>query len=152
MRLPLFPKRGYHMHYAMQPGRALRHWMLDNDVGYALAPMERGIRLTTGAEFARLDSPPDLRQLADAEALARRLVPLGDRLDAAPWLGSRPCTPDMKPVIGPAAGHAGLWLAFGHAHHGFTLGPATGRLLAEAMTGEKPAISLAPFSPARFGA
>jgi D-amino-acid dehydrogenase len=37
-------------------------------------------------------------------------------------------------VIGRGARHQGLWFAFGHAHHGFTLGPVTGRLLAEMMT------------------
>jgi D-lysine oxidase len=41
-------------------------------------------------------------------------------------------------VIGRGARHQGLWFAFGHAHHGFTLGPVTGRLLAEMMTGETP--------------
>jgi D-amino-acid dehydrogenase len=152
LRVPLFRKRGYHMHYGMQPGRALRNWVLDNDVGYLLAPMDKGVRLTTGAEFSRPDSPPDYRQLADAEASARTLIPLGERLEQTPWRGARPCTPDMKPIIGPATRHPGLWFAFGHAHHGFSLGPATGRLLAEAMSGEAPAVNLAPFSPARFGA
>jgi D-amino-acid dehydrogenase len=50
----------------------------------------------------------------------------------------RPCLPDMVPVIGRGERHRGLWFAFGHAHHGFTLGPVTGRLLAEMMTGETP--------------
>jgi len=44
----------------------------------------------------------------------------------------------MLPVIGKAPGHPGLWFDFGHQHHGLTLGPATGRLLAEMMTGETP--------------
>jgi D-amino-acid dehydrogenase len=56
----------------------------------------------------------------------------------------------MKPVIGRAARHRGLWFAFGHAHHGFTLGPATGRLLAEMMTGETPFTDPAPYRPDRF--
>ena len=50
-------------------------------------------------------------------------------------MGRRPCLPDMVPVIGKGERHQGLWFAFGHAHHGFTLGPVTGRLLAEMMTG-----------------
>jgi D-amino-acid dehydrogenase len=65
-------------------------------------------------------------------------------------MGARPCTPDMKPIIGPAPNHKGLWFAFGHAHHGLTLGPATGRLLAEQMTGETPFLAPEPFSPSRF--
>ena len=44
----------------------------------------------------------------------------------------------MLPVIGKAPRHPGLWFDFGHQHHGLTLGPATGRLLAEMMTGETP--------------
>src|SRR5690554_7880187 len=52
--------------------------------------------------------------------------------------------PDMKPVIGPAPDKAGLWLAFGHGHQGFTLGPATGELLAQMMDGEEPAVAMAP--------
>ena len=58
--------------------------------------------------------------------------------------------PDMKPVIGPAPDKAGLWLAFGHGHQGFTLGPATGELLAQMMDGEEPAVDMAPFRVDRF--
>jgi D-amino-acid dehydrogenase len=89
-------------------------------------------------------------QLERAEPIARRLFPLGERLDSEPWMGSRPCTPDMLPVIGPAPRHANLWFAFGHAHHGLTLGPVTGRLVAEMVTGQAPFIDPAPYSPARF--
>ena len=148
-RFPLFAKRGYHREYAQAAG-TLDRPVLDTEMGYLLAPMRRGIRLTTGAEFARLDAPPNLTQIEGAEAVARQLVDLGDRLDPAPWLGARPATPDMKPVIGPAPAHHNLWFAFGHAHQGLTLGPATGRLLAEQITGETPFLDATPFSPARF--
>ena len=43
-----------------------------------------------------------------------------------------------------------MWFAFGHNHHGLTLGPITGRLLAQAICGETPEIDLAPFSATRF--
>jgi D-amino-acid dehydrogenase len=149
-RLPLFVKRGYHMHYAPVGQEPLRHWLMDAEIGYLLAPMRAGIRLTTGAELAPLNARPQYAQLKAAEAAARTLLPLGDRLESTPWMGARPCTPDMKPVIGPAPHHAGLWFAFGHAHQGFTLGPATGKLLAAMMDGEQPAIGMAPFSAERF--
>ncbi|MHB0777511.1 NAD(P)/FAD-dependent oxidoreductase [Halomonas sp. WWR20] len=149
-RLPLFVKRGYHMHYTAQGEARLHHCLLDAETGYLLAPMRAGIRLTTGAELAPRDAPASYRQLEAAEAAARRLFPLGERLEATPWKGARPCTPDMKPVIGPAPHHPGLWFAFGHAHQGFTLGPATGQLLAAMMHGETPAIDMAPFRAERF--
>jgi len=148
-RLPLGVKRGYHMHYAVQENASISMPIYD-EAGFLLAPMQRGIRLTTGAEFALLDAPPNPIQLDAAERLASESYPLCERLDPTPWMGARPCTPDMKPIIGPE-GRPGLWLALGHAHHGLTLGPATGRLLAELMTGAAPVVDPTPYAVSRFG-
>ncbi|MFP3748216.1 FAD-dependent oxidoreductase, partial [Achromobacter sp. SIMBA_011] len=79
------------------------------------------------AAFAKRDAPKSPVQIERAERVARTVFPLGGRLDAEPWMGARPCTPDMMPIIGKAPRHRTLWLAFGHAHHGLTLGPITGR-------------------------
>lgn len=150
-RFPLAVKRGYHMHYGTQEGERLNNWVLDAEKGYFLAPMLRGIRLTTGAEFATRDAPKTPVQLARAERVAREFFPLAERRDEEPWMGARPCTPDMMPIIGKAPRHEGLWFAFGHAHHGMTLGPVTGRALAEKMTGERTTIvDLGPYRPERF--
>jgi D-amino-acid dehydrogenase len=149
-KLPLGVKRGYHMHYKPVGNAVLNHTLLDAETGYAMAPMMRGIRLTTGAEFADKDAPKTPVQLERAEPVARKVFPLGERLDPEPWMGVRPCTPDMLPVIGPAPRHKGLWFAFGHAHHGLTLGPVTGRLLGEMMTGEAPFIDPTPYGADRF--
>lgn len=149
-RLPLAVKRGYHMHYAAQPGARLNRPVLDADSGFLIAPMMRGIRLTTGAELGLRDTPATPTQLAAVEPVARRLFPLGARVDGVPWLGRRPCTPDMLPVIGAAPRHRDLWFAFGHAHHGFTLGPVTGRLVADLVMGTPPFVDPAPFRVERF--
>jgi D-amino-acid dehydrogenase len=149
--IPLNVKRGYHIHLAPRGNAVLSHPVLDSDLGYVLAPMNRGIRLATGVEFARRDAPPTPIQLQRALPRARALFPLGEPIDAKPWMGARPCLPDMLPVIGRAPRHAGLWFDFGHHHHGLTLGPATGRLLAEMMTGETPFADPKPFSVERFG-
>ncbi len=148
--LPLAVKRGYHMHYRPAGEARLYHPVLDTERGYFLAPMRQGIRLTTGAEFARRDAIKTPVQLGRAEPIARDLFPLAERLDTEPWMGARPCTPDMLPIIGKAPNHANLWFAFGHAHHGLTLGPVTGRLLAEMITAEPAFVDPAPYSPGRF--
>src|SRR3954454_9360840 len=127
--IPLGIKRGYHLHLAPRGNAVLHHPVLDSDLGYLLAPMNRGIRLTTGVEFARRDAPPTPVQLQRVLPQAHKLFPLGNAIDAKPWMGARPCLPDMLPVIGKAPRHAGLWFDFGHQHHGLTLGPSTGRLL-----------------------
>jgi D-amino-acid dehydrogenase len=149
--IPLGVKRGYHLHLAPRGNAVLSHPVLDSDLGYLLAPMNRGIRLTTGVEFARRDAPPNPIQIEQALPRAHALFPLGEAVDAKPWMGARPCLPDMVPVIGKAPRHAGLWFDFGHQHHGLTLGPATGRLLAEMMTGETPFADPTPYAAARFG-
>jgi D-amino-acid dehydrogenase len=147
---PLAVKRGYHMHYRAAGEATLNTPLLDTERGYFLAPMRRGIRLTTGAEFALRDAIRTPVQLGRAEPIARDLFPLAERLDTEPWMGARPCTPDMLPVIGPAPRHRNLFFAFGHAHHGLTLGPVTGRLMADLVTGEPPFVDPMPFSPKRF--
>ena len=149
--IPLAVKRGYHLHMKASGNAVLHHPVLDADNGYLLAPMNRGIRMTTGVEFARRDAPPTPVQVERALPRARALFPLGEAVDAKPWMGARPCLPDMLPVIGKAPRHSGLWFDFGHQHHGLTLGPATGRLLAEMMTGETPFADVRPFVVERFG-
>lgn len=149
--IPFFVMRGYHQHFGRRAGPQLGHPILDAENGYFLVPMRQGIRLTTGAEFARRDAPAHPVQLERALPAARSLLPgLGEPVEREPWLGARPCLPDMLPVIGPAPGHSGAWLAFGHAHHGLTLGPTTGRLLAQMMAGERPFTDPRPYGIERF--
>ncbi|WP_077001537.1 FAD-dependent oxidoreductase [Variovorax sp. KK3] len=147
-RLPLFVKRGYHRHYTGGPTLSMP--MLDAERGYVLVPAAQGMRLTTGAEFAADDAPPTPVQLDKAERIARELLDLPTPVEAQPWMGCRPCTVDMKPVIGPAPRHTGLWFDFGHAHQGFTLGPASGRLIADLIDGRTPYVDPTPFAATRF--
>ena len=150
LSVPLGWKRGYHMHYRADGNATLNRPVIDTDYGYCITPMMQGIRLTTGAEFADRDAPSTPVQLTRLEPFARTVFPLGERVDAEPWLGRRPCLPDMLPIIGPAPGKKGLWLDFGHQHLGFTLGPISGRLIAELVTGETPSLDLTPYRADRF--
>lgn len=149
---PFAVKRGYHLHYAADGESRLIHPVVDADGGFLLAPMDRGIRLTTGIELGFRDSPKTPVQLAAVEPAARSLFPLGHRIDDDPWMGCRPCTPDMLPIIGPARRHPGLWFAFGHGHLGLTLGPVTGRIVAELMTTGETICDPFPFRVERFQA
>ncbi|MGE0564605.1 MAG: NAD(P)/FAD-dependent oxidoreductase [Pseudolabrys sp.] len=150
IRLPLAVKRGYHRHFKAQGNASLARPVLDADAGYVITPMEQGIRMTTGAEFAARDVAPTPVQFDRIMPKARELFPLGERADQKTWLGARPCLPDSRAAIGRAPGHAGLWLAVGHAHWGLTLGPATGRLIADMMSGATPFVDPMPYRPERF--
>ena len=107
-------KRGYHRHFT--GGGRLDLPLQDPAFGYVVAPMSRGLRLTTGAELTGPSMSAQPIQLERAEQAARRLVDLGTAVEAEPWSGVRPCMPDMLPVVGPAAKHKGLWMNFGHGH------------------------------------
>ncbi len=148
--LPFFVKRGYHLHFTTQTQTRLRNPTSDVDGGYSLTPMDDGIRLNTGVEFANRDAPPCPVQLNRVMPWARDFFPIDKQVEKTPWVGSRPCLPDMLPVIGPALSHPGLWFAFGHGHHGLTLAAATGRLLAEMMTDQPTFTDPAPYRAGRF--
>ncbi|XLZ69755.1 FAD-dependent oxidoreductase [Massilia sp. SR12] len=147
-RLPLFVKRGYHRHYV--GGGTVSVPTLDTERGYVMAPQRRGLRITTGAEIARMQDRPTPTQLTQAEQEADKLLGLGTPVEEVPWVGARPCVADMLPVIGPAPRHRGLWFNFGHGHQGFTLGPASARLLADLMEGVTPFVLPEAYAPARF--
>ena len=149
-KIPFAVKRGYHMEYAYKAEQKLKLPIIDADNGFVLAPMQNGTRLTTAIEFAAHLSKPTPKQLDMVEPIARSMFNMGKRMLEKPWLGARPCTADMMPVIGEAPNHRGLWFNFGHAHHGLTLGPISGKLLAELMTGEPAITNPNPFSPNRF--
>ena len=150
IKLPLAVKRGYHRHFRARGNASLSRPVLDAEPGYLITPMEQGIRITTGAEFASRDAKPTPVQFDRLMPKINELFPLGPTTDDKTWLGSRPCFPDSRPVIGPAPSLPGLWLAIGHAHWGLTLGPATGRMIAEMISGEPPFCDPGPYRAERF--
>ena len=75
--IPLAVKRGYHMHYAAKGNATLGHSLHDGDGGFALVPMSKGIRLTTGVEFADRDAPAEPRATRPCRALRPRAVSAG---------------------------------------------------------------------------
>ena len=150
IRLPMGVKRGYHRHFRGEATSPLTRPVVDVDYGYAVAPMLQGLRVTTGVEFAAREAPATPVQFGRLLPHARELLPLGQPADDKTWLGARPSFPDSRPVIGPAPGQPGLWLAIGHAHWGLTLGPVTGRLLADLITGATPFCDPSPYRAERF--
>lgn len=140
-------ERGYHvMLSAPVPG--LRRPVTVANPGYSLVPMEDGIRVTSGVEFAGLEAPPDFRRVHRMARHATTIVPGLNGAIRSEWLGFRPSMPRSLPVIGRVPGAPNVVAAFGHGHLGLTLGPITGRLVAEIVDRRTPTIDLAPFAPA----
>jgi D-amino-acid dehydrogenase len=115
----------------------------------ACTPLGDRLRVAGMMEFRAPDAPLDRRRVNAIANAARPLLrgaDLDDRRDE--WVGARPCTPDGLPLIGKTRSER-VFAAGGHGMWGMTLGPLTGKLLAEQVaTGRRP-LELAPFSPVR---
>lgn len=61
------------------------------------------------------------------------------------WAGLIDVTPDAVPVISPIQALPEFFLASGFSGHGFGIGPASGRLIAGLVTGDRPIVDPAPF-------
>lgn len=148
LSVPMVRKRGYHRHYRvpLMPNRPL----FDVAVSALYCPMRLGLRVTTGAEIARLSAPKTPRQLRHAEIKASEVLALGEPVEPTPWAGWRPCLPDMLPVVGAVPRYPGLWCNFGHGHQGFTLGPTSASLLVELIEGAAQGDVETALSPGRF--
>ena len=64
--------------------------------------------------------------------------------------GLRPLSPDGLPFIGRHSSLENLVLATGHSMMGWSLGPTTGKLVTELISGYSPTIDLKPYSLERF--
>lgn len=118
----------------------------------AVTPMTSGYRLGSTMEFSGYDTSLSPRRL---ELLRRGAEPYLRTPYCEPveetWYGWRPMTPDSLPFIGPAPRRPSVWVAAGHNMLGLSMATATGKLVAEALTGAKPHLDLAPFRIDRFG-
>ena len=147
---PLAIERGYNVVLAPRNGKTLGRPIFDVDSSYVMAPMEAGLRVTTGTNLVRRETRPDPRQVERVLPRVREAFPVERVLSDTPWMGRRPTLADSLPIVGPAPRHANLWLAFGHAHMGLTMGPVSGLLIANFISGEAQPFATDTCDPARY--
>jgi D-amino-acid dehydrogenase len=152
-RVPLETERGYHLMLPLATDAAGRPLLgrpvYCMDPGFVLAPMDHGLRLTSGVELASKDAAPDFGIPRRILPIARRYLPGLDQTVLSEWQGCRPSLPDSLPVIGKSRRHPNVLFAFGHQHLGLTLGPITGRIIADLVAGRDPGLDLTAYAPDR---
>lgn len=166
--LPLEPRKGQLTRLRLtDPDPAfLRRKVVDGSYLLAVGSSDAGRQVSTvvettwdghvvvgsSRERCGFDASVDHDLARAVQARAARLVPdVGGLVVSSTWVGFRPWLPDHLPAIGPSRVAVGLWVATGHEGAGVVLGPITGRLLAQAIAGERTAVDLAAFDPDRFG-
>lgn len=148
-RVLLESERGYNITIP-NPGVSLTREVIFAERKFVATPMDMGLRIGGAAEFAGLDAPANYARSDALFALARPYLPGLKTEGGTRWMGHRPTTPDSLPVIGASVRRPDVIHAYGHSHIGLTLGPTTGRLVADLIAGRASPIDLTPFSVSRF--
>ena len=115
--------------------------------------MDGALRFGGTMEIAGLDESINVRRVRGIIRAIPDYYPdfrPDDFADLRPWSGLRPCSPDGMPCVGRTARYENLCIATGHAMMGLSLGPITGKLLAEILSGEPPSLDIAMLSPDRY--
>jgi D-amino-acid dehydrogenase len=150
LRLPIQAAKGYSV-TCRRPAGAPRRPLLLGEARVAVTPMGETLRLAGTLELAGLDLSIDRRRVEAVRQSAGRYLALGEEpIVTEVWRGLRPCTPDGLPALGRPRRLDNLIVATGHAMLGVSLGPITGRLVAQLACGQAPALDLTPLDPDRF--
>jgi D-amino-acid dehydrogenase len=148
--VPVWPGKGYSIDYSPSPV-PLKAIVNLCDAKVAVTPLDGALRLAGTMEFAGLDNEINQPRVSAIRAAAGRyFVDWPDPTPGPAWAGARPMTPDGMPIIGALPGTSNAWIATGHGMLGVTMGPPTGRAIADAIDAGSTPELLAPFSPRRF--
>ena len=149
LRLPMLGAKGYSVlapRAEPHPTRSI--YLAERKI--AINPHRDALRIAGTLELVGEDLSLDRRRASAMIRGAQGMLNMGpiEPETADVWCGLRPCTSDGMPAIGRAKD--GIWIATGHQMTGLKTAPATGRLLAELISGETPSVDPAPFRADRF--
>lgn len=147
--VPLETERGYHVTLP-NAGKMPRMPLYSGDHSFAITPLEIGLRLAGTVELGGLDLPPNYARAEKLMIHGRRMFGELNEEGRTDWMGFRPSMPDSVPVISQGVKFRNTYFAYGHGHIGLTLGPVTGRIIADLAAGRDPGIDMRPFSVDRF--
>ena len=153
INLPIQPAKGYSITFKRPDVCPTMPFSL-GEAKVGITPMGDMLRFAGTLELAGLDFSINQRRVqAILKAVPEYFPDLNpDYLDMIEiWCGLRPCTPDGVPFLGRAPGVENVIVAAGHAMIGISLGPVTGKLVAELISDEVPSIDLSALKVDRFG-
>ena len=152
IHLPLQPGKGYSVTID-NPALSLRIPSILTEARVAVTPMGSSLRLAGTMELVGLDLSVNTRRVEAIVNSVRRYYSGFDPSSvngATPWKGLRPCSPDGLPYIGRFRAYNNLVAATGHAMIGMSLGPITGKLVAELVCSQPTSIDISSLNPDRF--
>ena len=154
IRLPMQAAKGYHRDCEAggeNKTPLLSHACVLGESLVFCTPMDGFVRFAGTLEFSGVNHEIRRARLEQLTNASRRyLNSMTDATFRSEWCGLRPCLPDGLPAVGPLPQYAGLFVATGHAMMGLTLGPVTGKLIAESILDGRPSMDITGLVPGRF--
>ena len=152
LNLPMQAGKGYSLTLE-EPRQLPSLCSICTEARVAVTPMGKTLRFAGTMEVAGLDASINPKRIEGIVAAIPRYFPAfrpDDFQDLPAWSGLRPCSPDGLPYLGRPAKFANLCLATGHAMMGMSLGPITGKLVAEILSAQPSSLDLTLLSPDRY--
>ena len=152
LKLPMQAGKGYSLTLA-KPRELPQICSIFTEARVAVTPMGDTLRFGGTMEIAGLNediNPVRVRGIIKSVSKYYPKFSPQDFEGIQPWRGLRPCSPDGLPYLGRTAKFKNLIIATGHAMMGLSLGPITGRLVSEIVSGEKPSIPIDLLNPDRY--
>ena len=150
IKLPLQAGKGYRINVERFTGITMPAILLEAKV--AVTPMKGFTRFAGTMDFSGINATIRKERVKAIANAANSFYPEieinATEIDKAKS-GMRPVSPDGLPYIGRCPDIQNLTFATGHAMMGWSLGPATGKLVAEIIDGGKPSMDISPFAPER---
>ncbi|AQQ31896.1 D-amino acid dehydrogenase [Burkholderia cenocepacia] len=151
MKIPVYPLKGYSITAPIVDAAAAPvSTVLDETYKIAITRFDQRIRVGGMAEIVGFDKTLRAARRETLEMCVNDLFPGGgDTSKATFWTGLRPMTPDGTPIVGRTP-VSNLFLNTGHGTLGWTMSCGSGQLLADLISGKKPAIQADDLSVHRY--
>jgi D-amino-acid dehydrogenase len=150
LKLLVQPGKGYRINVPRPIGVRLPAILMEAKV--AVTPMNDFTRFAGTMEFSGVNTrirEERVRAIVQAAESYYPQIEISESEIRQASCGLRPVSPDGLPYIGRTSRYDNLTIATGHAMMGWSLGPATGKLVAEIISNKKPSMSLNGFHPER---
>ncbi|MFB9843125.1 NAD(P)/FAD-dependent oxidoreductase [Mucilaginibacter ginsenosidivorans] len=153
LNVPLMPGKGYSFMVPQDDAKRMTIPSILCEARVAVTPMNGSVRYGGTMEVGKINSQVNMNRVRGiVESVPKYFPNFKVEVPAEKdiWFGFRPVSPDGMPYIGLSKKYSNLAVATGHAMIGLSLGPATGKLIAEALNGSARSMNTSAFAVDRF--
>ena len=150
IKIPIQAGKGYSINTQKETNITIPAILMEAKV--AVTPMDGFTRFAGTMEIGGINhkiDPKRVNAIANAAEEFYPNVKINQQEKEAAKCGLRPLSPDGLPYIGKSSKCKNVTFATGHAMMGWSLGPATGKLVSEIISDKKTSLGLNPFHPDR---